>query len=87
MLEESLLPHTRSATEPSNRSRAVPQICKGALHLIEDVEVDGALVVYSNDSFGWGVLHHHGSQLLAAVRDRRPSFTRIGSSKLPRFHR
>ena len=29
----------------------------------------------------------HGSQLLAVVMDRRRSFSRFGSSKLPRFHR
>ena len=40
------------------------------LHLVEDVEVDGALVAYSNDCFVQGVQHHHGSQLRAAVMDR-----------------
>ena len=58
-----------------------------ALHLAEDVEVDGAPVAYSNNCSGQGVQHHHGSQLLAAVMDCWLSFSRFGSSKLPRFHR
>ena len=40
-----------------------------ALPLDEDVEIDGALVAYSND-FVQGFQHHHGSQLLATVMDR-----------------
>ena len=43
-------------------------------------------VVYSNDCFVQGVQHHHGSQLLAAVMDRWPSFSRSGSRKRSRFH-
>ena len=57
-----------------------------ALPLVEDVEIDGALVAYSNDCFIQRVQHHHGSQLLAAVMDRCPSFSRFGSGKLPRNH-
>ena len=45
---------------------------------------DGALVAYSNGCFVQGVQHHSGSQLLAAVMDRWPSFSRFGSNKLPR---
>ena len=58
-----------------------------ALPLVEDVEVDGASVAYSNDCIVQRVQHHFSSQLLAAVMDRWPSFSRIGSSKLPRFLR
>ena len=47
-----------------------------ALPLVEDVEIDSQ-----------GAQHHHGSQLLAAVMDRWPSFSRFGSRKLSRFHR
>ena len=65
---------TRSTTQPPNRSWDAPQICEGALPLVEDVEIDGVLVAYSNDCFVEGVQHHHGSQLLAAVMDRWPSF-------------
>ena len=36
--------------------------------------------------FVLGVHHHHGSQLVAAVKDRWPSFSRFGSSKLPWNH-
>ena len=35
---------------------------------------------------GRSFAQHHGSQLLAAVMDRWPSFCRFGSSKLPRDH-
>ena len=58
-----------------------------ALPLVEEVEFDGVLVAYSNDCFVQGVPHHHGSQLLAAVMDRWPSFSRFGSRKLPRLSR
>ena len=52
-----------------------------ALPLVEDVEIDGVLVAYSNDCFIQGVQHHHGSQLRAALMDRWPSFSRFGSRK------
>ena len=65
---------TRSATESSNRSWKVLQVCS----LVEDVEIDGVLVAYSNDCSAQGVQHHNGSQLLAAVMHRW--------SKLPRNH-
>ena len=58
-----------------------------ALSLVEGVEIDGALVAYSNDCFVQGAQHHQGSQLLAAVMDRWPSFSRFGSKKLSKFHR
>ena len=35
----------------------------------------------------YGVQHHYGSQLLAAVMDGWPSFSRFGSRQLPSFHR
>ena len=57
------------------------------LPLVDDVEIDGALVAHSNERFVQKVQHHHGSQLLAAVMDRWPSSSRFGSSKLPKFHR
>ena len=43
---------------------------KRTLPVVEDVEIDGALVAYSNDCFLQGVQHHSGSQFLAAVKDR-----------------
>ena len=58
-----------------------------ALPLVEDVEIDGALVACSNHCFVQGVQHHHGSQLLTAVMVRWPSFSRFGSRVLLRFHR
>ena len=54
-----------------------------ALHLDEDVEVNDAQVESPNGCF-LEFQHHHGSQLLAAVVDRWPSFSRFGSSQLPR---
>ena len=57
-----------------------------ALPLVEDVEVDGALVAYSNDCSVQGVQHHNGSQHLVAMMERWPSFSRYGSSKLPMNH-
>ena len=82
--------HTRSGTV--NHQTALGTFLKSvkerALHLVEDVEVDGALVAYSNDCFVQGVQHHHGSQLLAAVMDRWPSFSRFESEEnFLRFHR
>ena len=59
---------------------------KRTILLVADVEIDGALVAYSNDCFLQGVQHHHGSQLLAPVMGRWPSFSRFGSRKLARFH-
>ena len=58
---------------------------KRTLPLVADGEIDAALVAYSNDCFLQGAQHHHGSQLLAAVMDRWPSFSRFGSRILPRF--
>ena len=57
-----------------------------ALHLVENVEVNDARVAHRSDCFVLGVQHHHGSQLLAAVKDRWPSFSRFGSSRLPKNH-
>ena len=57
-----------------------------ALALVEDVEIDGVLVAYSNDCLVQGFKHKHGLQLLAAVMERWPSFSRNASRKLPRFH-
>ena len=54
------------------------------LHLVEDVEVFGAQNAYPKDCFVLGFQHHHGAQLLAAVMARWPSFSRFGSSQLPR---
>ena len=48
---------------------------------------DGALVAYLRNCFAQEILHHHGSQLLAAMVDRRPSFSQSWSRNLPRFHR
>ena len=62
-------------------------ILERALPLVEDFEIEEALVAYSNDCFVQGVQHHHGSQLLAAVMDRWPPFSRFGSRKLPMPHR
>ena len=55
-----------------------------ALPLVEDVAIDGDLVVNSNNCFVQGVQHHHGSQLLAAMMDLWSSFSRFG---VPTFHR
>ena len=55
------------------------------LPLVGDVEIIGALVVHSTNCFALRILHHHGSQFRAAVMDRRPSFSRSGSSKLLSF--
>ena len=60
---------------------------KRTLHLVANGEIDGAMVVYSNDWFLQDVQHRHGSQILAAVMVRSPSFSRFGSRKLSRFHR
>ena len=54
------------------------------LQLVENVEIDGALVAYSNDCFVQGVQHHHGSQFLTAVMCRWLSFSRFESGGLPR---
>ena len=59
---------------------------KHAFRLVGNVEVNDVRHAYSNGCFVQGVLHHHGSQLLAAVMHRWPSFSRFGSRKLPRFH-
>ena len=56
------------------------------LPLVGDVEIDGALVAYSKTYFAQQVLHHHGSQLRAAVMNRWPSVSQSGSRKLPTFH-
>ena len=53
-------------------------VMQHAFPLVEDVEIDGALVAYSNDCFVQGLQHHHVSQLLAAVMDRCLSFDRLG---------
>ena len=75
----------RSETELSHCSWVVHQVCAEAhAFLVEDVEIDGAQVAYSNGCSLQGVPHHHGSQVLAAVMDRWPSFSRFGSRKLPR---
>ena len=55
--------------------------------LVTDGEIDGALVAYSNDCFLQGVLHHHLSQLPAAVIGHWPSFSHFVTRKLPIFHR
>ena len=52
---------------------------KCTLLLVADGVIDGALVAYSNDCLLLGVQHHQGFQLLAAVMDRWPSFSRFGS--------
>ena len=54
---------------------------KRTLSQVEDVEIDVALVAYSNDCFRQGVQHHHGSLFLAAVMDRWPSFSHFVSEK------
>ena len=53
---------------------------ENVLPLVEHVEIGNALVAYSRSP------HHHGLQLLAAVMDRWPLFSRFGSRKFPRFH-
>ena len=65
-----------------NRSRDVPQICKGAR--APSGRRPRNRWCFCNDRLVQGVQHHPGSQLLA-VMDRWPSFSRFGSSKLPRF--
>ena len=90
--EESLLEQRAVRTLAARRNYETAfgtflKFAKGrALPLVEEVEIDGALVAYSNHCFVQGVQHHHGSHLLAAVRDRWPSFSRFWSRKLPRFH-
>ena len=61
---------TRSTTELSNPlwGRSSKSFVKErAFPLVEDVEIDGALVAYSNDCFVQGIQHHHGSLVLAVV--------------------
>ena len=75
---------TRSTAESSTTllKKFLKLAPKRTLPLVEDVEIDGTLVAYSNECFVQGVEHHRVSQLLAAVMDRWPSFTRFGSTKL-----
>ena len=61
-------------------------VLDSGLPLVGDVEIDGALVAYSKTYFAQQILHHHGSQLRAAVMNRWPSVSQSGSRKLPTFH-
>ena len=79
---------TRSATKSSNRSGQVPQVCQGA-------RAPSGRRRRSRRCFG-GVFERllcpgsSASPWFTATRcfeDRVPSFSRFGSSKLPRFHR
>ena len=47
------------------------------LPLVENVEIDGTLLAHSTHCFALGNLHHHGSQLLAAVMDRWQGFRKV----------
>ena len=91
--EESLVERKAVRTLPARRNHQTALgtflkfVKERALPLVEDVEIHRALVAYSDDCIDHGVQRHHGSQLLAAVMDRWPSFSRIGSRRLPRFHR
>ena len=49
------------------------------LPLVENAKIDVALVAYSKNCFGLGILHHHISQFRAAVMIRWPSSSRSGS--------
>ena len=61
--------NTGSTTELSSRSWDAPQICNGAR------APSGRMTSKCSVQ---EVQHHHGSQLLAAVMDRWPSFSRFG---------
>ena len=76
----------RAARTLAARRNYLKCVMERVLLLVENVEIDGALVVYSNDCFVQGILHRYGSQLRAARMFRWPSFSRSGSKKLPRFH-
>ena len=52
-----------------------------------DAEIDGVWSQSRTIAFSKGNQHHHGSQFLAAVMDRWPSFNRFGSRTLPSYHR
>ena len=54
--------------------------------LVEDVEIDGALVAYPNDCSVKGVQHHNGSKFHVVVIDCWLSFNHFRSSKLPKSH-
>ena len=45
-----------------------------------------ALAACSKNCFARRTLHHHGSQLVAPVMDRWPSFSRLGSRKVAKNH-
>ena len=79
MSQESLL-ERRAVGTLANDQTALGTFLK----FVEDVDIDGALVAYSNDCIAQRVQHHHGSQLRAAVMDRWPSCSRFGSRKLRR---
>ena len=82
--EESLLErrYVRALAAPWNYQTTMGTffkfVEKRALPLVEDVEINGASVAYSNDCFVHGVQHHHRSQLLAAVMDRGRHSTALG---------
>ena len=89
-LEESLLERRagRTVAARQNHQTALGKflkfVQKSTLPLVENVEIDGALVAHSNACSAQGVQHHNGSQLLAAVMYRWPPFSSCGSSILPR---
>ena len=90
--EESLLERGAVRTPSARQSHQTARgkflkfVLKRTLPLVEDAEIDGALIAYSNDCSDQGVQHHTGSQLLATVLDRWPSFCRCWSSKVRRNH-
>ena len=77
----------RCCSEKPLASWKIPQYCTEAHTFSGQVrKIGGILAAYSNDSFAQGVQRHIGSQFLAAVMDRWPSYSRFGSCKLPMNH-
>ena len=75
---EQLCGHSQLRNDQTALGTFLKFVQERALPLVEDVEIDGALVAYSNDCFVQGVEHYHVSQLLAI---------RFGSRKHPKLHR
>ena len=62
-------------------------VAKRSLPILEDTQIDTALTIYSNAQYMFGVLHHRGNTLTAAIMHRYPRYSRHEGGKLPRFHR
>ena len=77
---------TTRRIRPLPRGQLLKCVKERSLHLVKDVEVNDGQDASRKDCFVMGIPHHHGSQLLAAVMARWPSFSRFGSSQLPWNH-